>query len=153
MSDGEIIEQLRNAGVSAIVNDGVHRAMPIPLEHEGVIFQQMFEYPVADFEAEVGFYKRVLGFTTLALTSEYALFTHPEHGYCISFRKDVDSPSPATIGLKLLFMTRDIPAADAHLEATELVPVREIRKGSSVQDVIYFSTPAGVAVEIWEFPT
>lgn len=153
MSESFNIGAFQRAGINTINREGEHDHDLIPLLQDSVVFQQMFEYPVTDFEAEVGFFVTVLGLSAIALTTEYALFKHPENGYCISFRKDVDSPAPSTIGLKLLFMTTDIPAAHAHLDGTELVPDHEIRKGSPVQDVIYFSTPAGVAVEIWHMPT
>ena len=146
-----ILESLRTAGAEAIANDGHHEQTLIPLEQEDVVFRQMFEYPVADFEAEVGFYVRVFGLANIALTDDYALFKHPEYEYCVSFRK-VDGSTLKDTGLKLLFMTTDIPAADAHLEQTGLVPEREIRKGSPVQDVIHCKTPGGVAVEIWQMP-
>lgn len=147
-----VINQLRAAGVQAIASEQATGAQ-IPLEQDGVVFQQMFEYPVRSFPEEVGFYAEVLGFTPIALTNDYALFTHPRHHYCLSFRLDASAPDPSTIGLKLLFMTRNIPAADAHLEQTGLIPSRTIFKGSPVQDVISFETPSGVAVEIWEDPT
>lgn len=153
MTETDTLDHLRAIGKEAIINDGTHNFSLIPLRQNGVVFQQMFEYPVADFEAEVGFYAGALGFSTIALTDDYTLFKHPEHGYCISFRKDVDLPAPSTIGLKILFMTKDIPQADTHLDQTCLVPNREIRNGSPVQQVISFSTPAGVAVEIWEDPS
>lgn len=147
------LNHLRATGARAIASDGRHDHKHIPFEQEHVVFRQMFEYTVAHFEVEVGFYVSVFGFPAIALTDDYALFKHPDHGYCISFRKVNDSSDPSHIGLKLLFMTTDIPAADAHLEETGLAADREIRKGSPVQDVIYFSTPAGVAVEIWQMPT
>lgn len=152
MSDTTIAALLRQTGARLIDADGQHDSALIPLQQDGVVFQQMFEYAVADFEAEVGFYASVFGFPTIALTSDYALFKHPEAGYCMSFRKDESLLAATTIGLKLLFMTADIPAAEAHLEEIGLVPDRETRKGSPVQDVIHFSTPAGLAVEIWEDP-
>lgn len=148
----EIRKTLRSAGIEASSNDGKHEQPLIPLKQENVVFRQMFEYPVSDFETEVGFYVSVLGLTNIALTDEYALFQHPEHGFCISFRRVTDAASFVDTGLKLLFMTTDIPAADAHLGQTGLVPAGEIRKGSPVQDVIHFVTPAGVAVEIWQMP-
>lgn len=113
----------------------------------------MFEYPAHDFTAEVGFYAEVLGLTPIALTTDYALFTHPQHRYCLSFRADGDAPDLATMRLKLLFMTADIDRADAHLGASGFLPHREIRPGSAVQRVIHFATPNGVAVEIWEDPS
>lgn len=153
MAETEIIEHLRRAGAHLIHSDGKHDYQLIPFDHRNVVFRQMFEYAVTDFEAEVGFYASIFGFSTIALTSDYALFTHPQEGYCFSFRKAPDSPALSNIGLKLLFMTTDIPGTDAHLEQTGIVHEREIRKGSPVQDVIHFSTPAGVVVEIWQMPT
>lgn len=152
MSDGKTIERMREAGSKAITADGVHEQAVIPLKQDDVVFQQMFEYPVSDFEAEVGFYVSVFGLPAIAMTDDYALFKHPENSYCISFRKSESPPVPSTVGLKLLFMTTDIPGANDHLEQTGFAPDREIRKGSPVQDVIHFSTPAGVAVEIWQMP-
>ena len=153
MADDQIRELLRQTGQTAITNDGKHDQDLIPLEQENVVFRQMFEYQVEDFEAELGFYVSVLGLANIALTDEYALFKHPEHEYCISFRKNTSNVTAANTGLKLLFMTTNIPTAVAHLELSGLVPECEIRKGSPVQDVIHFATPAGVAVEIWEDPT
>lgn len=146
------IDQLRNAGLQAIETEAATGRL-IPLEQNGVVFQQMFEYTVRDFPKEVGFYAEVLGFTPIALTNDYALFTHPQHSYCMSFRLDESAADQSTTGLKLLFMTVNIPTADAHLEQSGLVPDRTIFKGSPVQDVISFSTPSGVAVEIWEDPS
>lgn len=143
--------RLREAGRRAIRNEAATGEL-IPMAQDGVVFQQMFEYPVRDFTAEVGFYAEVLGLTPIALTTDYALFTHPQYRYCLSFRADSDAPSQATTGLKLLFMTADIDAADTHLGESGFLPDREIRSGSPVQRVIHFATPNGVAVEIWEDP-
>jgi predicted enzyme related to lactoylglutathione lyase len=109
----------------------------------------MFEYSVVDFNAEVGFYTDVFGFPTIAMTRDYALFTDPGGAYCLSFRKANSSHLP---GLKLLFMTTDIDSADTHLGNTGIVPDRKITKGSDVQRVIHFSSPSGLAIEIWEMP-
>lgn len=145
-------KQLLTAGIRAIKTEAATGSL-VPLMQDGVVFQQMFEYTVYHFTAEVGFYAEVLGFTPIALTEDYALFTHPDHGYCMSFRLDESAPDQSNTGLKLLFMTSDIPAADAHLEQSHLVPDRTTYKGSPVQDVITFSTPNGVRVEIWEDPS
>lgn len=153
MGENQHLQHFRDAGAKAISKDGKHGHTQIQLQQKDVVFQQMFEYPVSDFEAEVGFYISVFGLPAIAMTDDYALFKHQENGYCISFRKDDSMPQPSTIGLKLLFMTTDIPGADVHLDQTGLVPDRDIRKGSPVQDVIHFSTPSGVAVEIWQMPT
>ena len=147
------IGALQRAGINTINREGEHDHELIPFQQQDVVFQQMFEYPVSDFLAEIGFYTAVFGLKSIALDGEYALFTHPEHGYCISFRLVNDAPDLHGFGLKLLFMTTDIPGAEAHLDQTGLVPDREIRKGSPVQDVIYFTSPAGVQVEIWEDPS
>lgn len=153
MDDAERIEQrLREAGRRAIRNEAATGEL-IPLAQDRVVFQQMFEYPVHYFITEVGFYAEVLGLTPIALTTDYALFTHPQHRYCLSFRAAGDAFDQSTTGLKLLFMTADIDRADAHLGESGLVPDREIRPGSTVQRVIHFATPNGVAVEIWEDPS
>lgn len=146
------LKLLRETGSRAIINDGDCDTTVIPLQQSNVVFRQMFEYPVKDFEAEVGFYLDVFGFPAIALTKDYALFKHPETGDCISFRRNEESPTPIINGLKLLFMTTEISTTDTHLEATGFVPNREIRKGSAVQEVIHLSTPAGVTVEIWQMP-
>lgn len=143
------LEKLREAGRTTIETEKPTGKL-IPLEQGDVVFRQMFEYPVVDFEAEVGFYSEIFGFPNIAMTEDYALFTHPEGGFCLSFRKVDESKID---GLKLLFMTTDIPASDAHLASTGLVEDRAIRKGSEVQQVIHFTSPAGLAIEIWEEPT
>lgn len=143
------LDELRELGRKTIESEQP-TGTPIPLEQANVVFRQMFEYPVADFEAEVGFYSEVFGFSALALTTDYALFTYANGAFCLSFRKAQVSHLE---GLKLLFMTTDLDGADAHLAATGLVEDRVIRKGSEVQEVIHFSTPAGLAIEIWEDPT
>lgn len=132
------------------IDDGGISGDLIPLRQDNVVFRQMFEYSVADFEAEVGFYASVFGFPFIAMTEDYALFNHPDGSFCLSFIK---ADETHTNGLKLLFMTTDIPGADEHLGSTGLVDDREIRMGSDVQRVIHFSAPSGLAIEIWEMPT
>lgn len=153
MTHQHIADHFRDIGIQVGKSDGEHEQAMIPLVQDGVVFRQMFEYPVADFEAEVGFFISVFGLQMIALDSGYALFQHPDAGYCFSFRKDASMPLPDSIGLKLLFMTTDISLADAHMEQTRLVPDRQIRPGSPVQQVIHFSSPNGVAIEIWQMPT
>jgi predicted enzyme related to lactoylglutathione lyase len=109
----------------------------------------MFEYSVADFEAEVGFYIDVFGSRIIAMIEDYALFTDLDGAYCLSFRK---AATTHLAGLKLLFMTTDIEGAAAHLDNTGMVNDREIRMGSDVQRVVHFSAPSGLAIEIWEDP-
>lgn len=143
------LEQLRESGRQVIESE--HPGGPlIPLEFDTVVFRQMFEYPVTDFEAEVGFYAEVFGFPLIAMTDDYALLTYPNDAFCLSFRKACESQ---IAGLKLLFMTTDVDGADAHLAKTGLVEDRAIRMGSDVQRVIHFSAPSGLAIEIWEMPT
>lgn len=143
------LEKLRASG-RTMIETGQQSGTLIPLEQSDVVFHQMFEYPVTDFEAEVGFYCKVFGFPMIAMTEDYALFTYPSGAFCLSFRKASESRIE---GLKMLFMTTDIPAADAHLAATGFVEDRAIRKGSDVQQVIHFTAPSGLAIEIWEMPT
>lgn len=144
----DVLETLRDAGARTITSEHATGSL-IPLDQDGVVFRHMFEYGVADFEAEVGFYSQAFGFSPVAITHDYALFTHPDGSFCVSFRKDTEN---RTVGLKLLFMTADIDAAEAHLAGTGLVEDREIRNGSPVQRVIYFAAPSGLAIEIWEDP-
>lgn len=143
------LETLRAVGRS-IIDGGTGEGNSIPLQQEGVVFRQMFEYSVTDFEAEVGFYTKVFGFPHIAMTEEYALFTDPDSAYCLSFRL---ADSTQVTGLKLLFMTTDIDSADIHLGNTGIVPDREIAKGSHVQRVIHCCAPSGLAIEIWEMPS
>lgn len=143
------LEKLRGSGRKTIETEQPIGKL-IPLEQKGTVFRQMFEYPVVDFEAEVGFYSEVFGFQVVALTEDYALFSYPDGAFCLSFRKVANA---SIEGLKLLFMTTDIDGADVHLGTTGLVDDRVIRKGSLVQQVIHVSTPAGLAIEIWEMPT
>jgi hypothetical protein len=152
MTDRNILDTFRAAGATAIRGGARHEHAMLHLAQDGVVFRQMFEYPVTNFSAEVGFFTMVFGLPTLALTDDYALFAHPEGAYCLSFRKDDTLPSPSAIGLKLLFMTTDIEGTKAQLQRSELVPDLAIREGTTVQRVIHFTTPAGVAIEIWECP-
>jgi len=152
MTDPHILDMFREAGAAAILGDERHAPEMLRLEQDGVVFRQMFEYPVADFTAEVGFYALVFGLPTIALTDAYALFAHPDGAYCLSFRKDEQLPSPSVIRLKLLFMTTDVEGTIAQLQQSPVAPELEVRTGSPVQRVVHFSTPAGVAIEIWECP-
>lgn len=142
------VEELRSSG-RRIIENGTGGGPAIPLRQDGVVFRQMFEYSVNDFEAEVGFYATVFGFPIIAMTGDYALFSGPNDAFCLSFRK---ADSNHVEGLKLLFMTTDIEAADFHLENTGILEDRDIRMGSDVQRVIHFGAPSGLAIEIWEMP-
>jgi predicted enzyme related to lactoylglutathione lyase len=153
MTDRNILDTFRAAGATAIRGGARNELVMLRMEQDGVVFRQMFEYPVTDFSAEVGFFTLVFGLSTLALTDEYALFAHPDGAYCLSFRKDDTLPSPSVIGLKLLFMTTDIDGTNAQLQRSGFVPDLAIREGTPVQRVIHFTTPAGVVIEIWECPS
>lgn len=143
------LESLRTSGGS-IIECGGPVGSPLPLEQQGVVFRQMFEYSVADFETEVGFYSTVFGFSIIAMTEDYALFSDVNDGFCLSFRK---SGATFVEGLKLLFMTRDIDAAEAHLGQTGYLDNRYIKMGSDIQRVIHYNAPSGLAIEIWEMPS
>ena len=152
MTGRHILDMFREAGAAAIGDSERHARAMLRLEQDGVAFRQMFEYPVTNISAEVGFFALVFGLPTLALTDEYALFAHPDGAYCLSFRKDETLPSPSVIGLKLLFMTTDVDGTIAQLQQSAVVPDLEVRIGTPVQRVIHFATPAGAAIEIWECP-
>ncbi|MGB3329451.1 MAG: hypothetical protein WBA46_10885 [Thermomicrobiales bacterium] len=142
-------EAFRTIGDAAMAGER-REAAAIPLALDGVVFRQMFEYPVADFASEAGFFLDVFGFGTIALSEDYALFTDAENAFFLSFRK-VDAPQPLD-ALKLLFMTNDLDAAMRHLAGTRIGTSVRIGEGSPSQRVAYLATPAGLPVEIWEDP-
>ncbi len=151
MTDTQAIERFRKSGIETIATEEVTGRL-IPLSQDGVVFRQMFEYAVSDFEVEVGFYSAVFGFPFIALTNDYALFTTPGNDFHVSFRLADDGGHTSMTGLKLLFMTSKLNAAEAHLRGTGLVDDLQVKAGSSVQQVLHLSTPAGLPIEIWEFP-
>lgn len=151
MIDEQPVEHFRNSGSQTIATERATGSL-IPLKQDGVVFRQMFEYPVADFEVEVGFYSAVFGFRFIALTSDYALFTTPANDFHVSFRLADKGGPTAMRGLKLLFMTANVEAAETHLRGTGLVSDLHVGMGSPVQRVLHLSTPAGLPIEVWEFP-
>ena len=151
MTDQRLIDHFRKSGVETIATERVTGQL-IPLAQDGVVFRQMFEFAVADFEVEVGFYSAVFGFPFIALTNDYALFTTPGNDFHVSFRLATDGDATVMRGLKLLFMTADLNAAESHLRGTGLVDDLHVKAGSPVQQVLHLSTPVGLPIEIWEFP-
>ncbi len=126
----------------------------IPLDQDGIVFKQMFEYAVVDFESEVGFFSEIFGFDAIAMTSDYALFTPPTGDFHFSIRlADEHHRASAFDGFKLLFMTAGFASAEAHVRESGLVSDAEVREGSSSQRVLHFTSPAGLPIELWEDPT
>lgn len=125
----------------------------IPLDLDGVVFRQMFEYAVVEFETEVGFFSEVFGFSVVAITSGYALFTTPVNDFHVSFTAADEQHAASTFdGFKLLFMSADFASAEAHIRSSGLVDA-EVRNGSPSQRVLYMTSPAGLPIEIWEDPS
>lgn len=126
----------------------------IPLDLDGVVFRQMFEYAVDEYETEVGFYSEVFGFSVIAMTSDYALYTTPANEFHFSIRAaDEHHAASKFDGLKLLFMTADFATAEAHIRGSGLIKDAEVREGSPSQRVLYMTSPAGLSIEIWEDPS
>jgi predicted enzyme related to lactoylglutathione lyase len=146
-----MIEQLRAIGKHAI-RHGDDGSTPLPWDFTDTVFRCAWEYPVADFDAEVGFYLNVLGLSTIALDEEYALFTTPEEDLTFACRRH-DQGNHTYSGHILCFMTRDIDSFAESLE--ERVGANEITRfaGSPVQTVLRITSPAGLQIDIWEFPT
>ena len=153
MPDIDVRHIFRERGASTIAT-GEPTGAPIPLDQAGVVFRQMFEYAVVDFEAEVGFFSEDFGFDAIAMTPDYVLFTPPTGDFHFSIRLADDQHRVSSFdGFKLLYMTADFDAAEAHVRESGLVRDAEVRKGSPVQRVLHLSTPAGLPIELWEDPT
>ena len=144
-------EQWAEIGRQAIAEEGMV-ANPLPWNLDGTVFRCAWEYPVRDFEAEVGFYIDVLGFTRIALDDEYALFTTADEDFTFACRRHADA-SPDYSGHILCLMTKDIEliadALEARLGDGSVTRVA----GSPVQTVLRITSPAGLQIDIWEMPS
>lgn len=145
------IEQMRAAGQHAIEVEEVE-SEALPWQFAGTVFRCAWEYPVHDFEAEVGFYLDVLGFSTIALDSEYALFTTPGQDLTFACRRDEHASRDYT-GHILCFMTKDIGRFAEALEMRIGAGAVTRVTGSPVQTVLRMKSPAGLQVDIWEDPS
>lgn len=125
---------------------------PLPWNFNGTVFRCAWEYPVMDFETEVGFYVDVLGFTTIALDDDYALFTTPEEDFTFACRRHPDA-RPRYSGHVLCFMTKDIVSFAEALEARMGEDSVTRIAGSPVQAVLRIASPAGLRIDIWECPS
>lgn len=143
------LERIREAGRRAIARPA-DPADPLPWDFRGTVFRCAWEYPVSDFEAEVGFHVDVLGFETIALNEEYALFTTRDRDLTFACRRH-DLAHDLT-GHTLCFMTRAIATFERALR--ERLPDGAVgrRSGSSVQSVLELRSPAGLLIEVWEYP-
>lgn len=146
------VEQLRRLGAQAQRTERP-TGTPIPLAFDGVVFRQTFEYAVADFLGEAGFYVEVFGLSIIAFSDDYALFTPAGHDYFVAVRNAGDDfPLARLDGIRMCLMTGDFESAESHLRDHPLAPASAVRMGSPVQRVLDITTPAGLAIEIWEDP-
>lgn len=142
-------KQWYKAGAQAIAGPESVR-YPLPWAFKEVVFRCAWEYPVVDFETEVGFWTEAIGLSTLALDNNYALFTTQDDDFTFACRRRESSIDLS--GHILCFMTRDIEMFRSALQ--KRLPDGDVttRQGSSVQTVLGVKTPAGLQVDIWEFP-
>lgn len=132
------------------IRRGDAQPKPLPWIFHDTVFKCAWEYPVADFESEVGFYIETLGFTTIALDETYALFTTPDADLTFACRRREDSPQLS--GHILCFMTKNIDAFAQALAARLPEGAVTRRFGSSIQTVLGIRSPAGLQIDIWEDP-
>jgi predicted enzyme related to lactoylglutathione lyase len=144
------IQRMRTIGKHATAHGG-RESMPLPWNFTDTVFRCAWEYPVSDFHAEVGFYVDVLGFSTIALDEEYALFTTPGEALTFACRRHEHVSGDYT-GHILCFMTKDIESFAESLEARVGANAITRLAGSPVQTVLRIASPAGVQIDIWEFP-
>lgn len=144
-----MFDQWRATGAEAIAGREDER-IPLPWSFDRTVFRCAWEYSVTDFETEVGFWIEGMGFTTLALDDEYALFTTPDQELTFACRRR--DPGANLAGHVLCFMTNDIDEFGQALRARLPVGFVTRRDGSPVQTVLGLKTPAGLQVDIWEHP-
>lgn len=140
----------RAAGAQAIADPEGERK-PLPWSFDNTVFRCAWEYPVTDFETEIGFWIEGMGFSTIALDDEYALFTSLEHDFTFACRRR--TPGADLTGHVLCFMTKDIETLAQQLEDRLPDGFVSRRAGSPVQTVLGLRTPAGLQVDIWEDPS
>jgi catechol 2,3-dioxygenase-like lactoylglutathione lyase family enzyme len=145
------IEQWTAIGRQAIAEEEMV-AEPLPWNFDGTVFRCAWEYPVRDFEAEVGFYIDVLGFTTIALDDEYALFTTADEDFTFACRRHPEA-SPDYSGHILCLMTKGIELISEAFEARMGDGNVARVAGSPVQAVLRVASPAGLQIDIWEMPS
>ena len=145
------IEQWTAIGRQAIA-DGEPVSNPLPWNFDGTVFRCAWEYPVSDFETEVGFYLDVLGLTTIALDGQYALFTTPDEDVTFACRRRPDARVDYS-GHILCLMTKDIETFASALETRAGKGAVTRIAGSPVQTVLRIASPAGLQIDIWEHPS
>jgi hypothetical protein len=110
-------------------------------------------YHVEDFEAEVGFWLDVLGFTSNALTPDFCMVMPPDGKFTFSVRPADDERQATSPGaLTLEFMVKDIHELAATL-AQRGVPFEQEPQPCGSPDspmhTAIFTTPAGIRVWLW----
>lgn len=111
------------------------------------------EYVVDNFEAELGFYIDILGFSVNALDSAYAMVTGPNDDFHISFvprAPGVTSTPPDAI--KLEFMVKNITTLAKELKSRgiefESEPAPYGGEDSNFITGVY-RTPHGIRISLW----
>ncbi len=111
------------------------------------------EYVVDNFEAELGFYIDILGFSINALDSAYAMVTGPNDDFHVSFvpRAPGMSSTPPE-ALKIEFMVKNIMTLVKELKARgiefESEPGPYGGSDSSFYTGVY-RTPHGIRISLW----
>ena len=120
----------------------------LPWDFDATVFRCAWEYPVVDYAAEVAFHTAVMGLETLADDGDYALLASPGREFTYAVRR-VDGVQPNLDGHRLTLMTRNIEAFAAVL--LDRIAIERFQ-GSAVQTVLRVVSPAGLVIDIWEFP-
>lgn len=117
----------------------------------GDCWKQCTEYHVADFDAEMEFFRDLLGFPINGVGDGFAMFTSPDQAFYLSISQ-ADAPST---GLRLQFMIENI------LDVSRVLEARGVRfeetphpwqEGSPLYTGI-FLTPNGIPVDLWGMVT
>jgi hypothetical protein len=118
----------------------------------GKSWKQSFEYRVADFPAEVGFFTDLLGFPVKAIGPDYAMFTSPDESFHFSVSPSLpDGQSTPPEGVSMQFMVSNIIETTDELESRGVVFERApspVESGSSLYSG-YFRTPNGICIDLW----
>lgn len=138
-------KKLRERG-RKLIEQPEHETPMIPLKvWEDFPLRFTVEYPVKDFEAEVGFWAEAFGLRFMSLNDEYAICTDEAYSFTFSFQAAFEAVDLSHI--KLQWFTDQLDDAIAALEQRE-VP-HHVYFRSSSQRYIRTKSPAGVIVEVW----
>jgi len=113
----------------------------------GECWKQCTEYHVADFNAEVEFFRDLLGFPLNGVGEGFAMFTSPDQAFFLSIARADESST----GIRLQFMIENIVDVARELEHRGVRFDEEPhpwREGSPLFTGI-FSTPNGIPIDLW----